>query len=125
ATHGGRKRISVSRQRRDQTQATDFTARQRLLQLERRKTCYANISHAENIVFVFAHSNGDYLRFSDSSVDCNTFRLHLHKDRDASHPVLLILNCCLSVSGGEGGSLLSAAARKGFCGLVGTEAETL
>jgi hypothetical protein len=38
---------------------------------------------------------------------------------------LLILNCCLSVSGGEGGSLLSAAARKGFCGLVGTEAEIL
>ena len=34
-------------------------------------------------------------------------------------------NCCLSVSGGEGGSLLSAAARKGFCGLVGTEAEIL
>jgi len=38
---------------------------------------------------------------------------------------LLILNCCLSVSGAEGGSLLSAAARKGFCGLVGTEAEIL
>jgi hypothetical protein len=89
------------------------------------KRAYADISHAENIVFVFAHSNGDYLRFSDSSVDSNTFRLHLHKDRDASHPVLLILNCCLSVSGGEGGSLLSAAARKGFCGLVGTEAEIL
>jgi hypothetical protein len=41
-------------------------------------------------------------------------------------PVLLILNCCLSVTGGDGGSLLSAAARKGFfCGLVGTEAEIL
>jgi hypothetical protein len=89
------------------------------------KRAYANISNAENIVFVFAHSNGDYLHFSDSSVDCNTFRLHLHKNRSASHPVLLILNCCLSVSGGEGGSLLSAAARKGFCGLVGTEAEIL
>jgi hypothetical protein len=89
------------------------------------KRAYANISNAENIVFVFAHSNGDYLYFSDSSVDCNTFRLHLHKDRSASHPILLILNCCLSVSGGEGGSLLSAAARKGFCGLVGTEAEIL
>jgi len=89
------------------------------------KRAYANISNAENIVFVFAHSNGDYLYFSDSSVDCNTFRLQLHKDRNSSHPVLLILNCCLSVSGGEGGSLLSAAARKGFCGLVGTEAEIL
>jgi len=61
---------------------------------------------------VFAHSNGDYLYFSDPSVDCNTFRLQLHKDRSSSHPVLLILNCCLSVSGGEGGSLLSAAARR-------------
>jgi hypothetical protein len=49
----------------------------------------------------------------------------LHKDRDSKHTVLLILNCCLSVTGGEGGSLLSAAARKGFCGLVGTEAEIL
>jgi hypothetical protein len=45
------------------------------------KRAYADISNAENIVFVFAHSSGDYLYFSDSSVDCNTFRLHLHKDR--------------------------------------------
>jgi hypothetical protein len=89
------------------------------------KRAYATIRDAGNIIFVFAHSDGDYLSFGDSSVDCNTFSLNLHKDRDASHPALLILNCCLSITGGDGGSLLSAAARKGFCGLVGTEAEIL
>jgi hypothetical protein len=89
------------------------------------KRAYATIRDADNIIFVFAHSDGDYLSFGDSSVDCNTFSLNLHKDRDPNHPVLLILNCCLSITGGDGGSLLSAAARKGFCGLVGTEAEIL
>ncbi len=89
------------------------------------KRAYATIRNADNIIFVFAHSDGDSLSFGDSSVDCNTFSLNLHKDRDQSHPILLILNCCLSISGAEGGSLLSAAARKGFCGLVGTEAEIL
>jgi hypothetical protein len=89
------------------------------------KRAYANIRNENNIIFVFAHSDGDYLHFDDSSVDCNTFSLNLHKDRDPQRPVLLILNCCLSVTGGDGGSLLSAAARKGFCGLVGTEAEIL
>ena len=89
------------------------------------KRAYAEIRDEDNIVFVFAHSDGDSLELDDSSIDCNTFSLMLHKDRDPSHPILLILNCCLSVTGGDGGSLLSAAARKGFCGLVGTEAEIL
>ncbi len=89
------------------------------------KRAYAEIRDVDNIVFVFAHSDGDSLELDDSSIDCNTFSLMLHKDRDPSHPILLILNCCLSVTGGDGGSLLSAAARKGFCGLVGTEAEIL
>jgi hypothetical protein len=89
------------------------------------KRAYADIRQSDNIIFVFAHSDGDSLELLDSSIDCNTFSLMLHKDRDAKHTVLLILNCCLSVTGGEGGSLLSAAARKGFCGLVGTEAEVL
>ena len=86
---------------------------------------YASIRDADNIIFVFAHSDGDNLDLADSSIDCNTFSLMLHKNRDPRHPVLLILKCCLSVTGGDGGSLLSAAARRGFCGLVGTEAEIL
>jgi hypothetical protein len=89
------------------------------------KRAYAEIRDVDNIIFVFAHSDGDSLELDDSSIDCNTFSLMLHKDRDPCHPILLILNCCLSVTGGDGGSLLSAAARKGFCGLVGTEAEIL
>lgn len=86
---------------------------------------YAEIRGADNIIFVFAHSDGDCLELDNSTIDCNTFSVMLHKDRDPDHPVLLILNCCLSVTGGDGGSLLSVAARKGFCGLVGTEAEIL
>lgn len=89
------------------------------------KRAYSEIRDAENIIFVFAHSDGDSLELDNSNIDCNTFSLMLHKDRDPLHPILLILNCCLSVTGGDGGSLLSAAARKGFCGLVGTEAEIL
>ena len=89
------------------------------------RRAYTNIRDANNIIFVFAHSDGDSLELDDSTIDCNTFSLTLHKDRDPKYPVLLILNCCLSVTGGEGGSLLSAAARKGFCGLIGTEAEIL
>ena len=89
------------------------------------KRAYSTISEAENIILVFAHSDGDSLQLDDSSaIDCGTFSRML-RERDPRHPVLLILNCCLSVSGGDGGSLLSAAARKGFCGLVGTEAEIL
>jgi len=87
---------------------------------------YDGIRAADNIIFVFAHSDGDSLELAaDSTIDCNTFSLMLHKDRDPRHPVLLILNCCLSVTGGDGGSLLSVAARKGFCGLIGAEAEIL
>jgi hypothetical protein len=87
---------------------------------------YDQIRDADNIIFVFAHSDGDCLELDeDSAIDCNTLSRILHKDRDPGHPVLLLLNCCLSVTGGDGGSLLSTAARKGFCGLVGTEAEIL
>jgi hypothetical protein len=87
---------------------------------------YDGIRHAENIIFVLAHSDGDLLKLDDDSeIDCGTLSVMLHKDRDPRHPILLILNCCLSITGGEGGSLLSVAARKGFCGLVGTEAEIL
>jgi hypothetical protein len=87
---------------------------------------YDGIREADNIIFVFAHSDGDSLELAeDSTIDCNTFSLMLHKGREPGHPVLLILNCCLSITGGDGGSLLSVAAHKGFCGLVGTEAEIL
>jgi hypothetical protein len=87
---------------------------------------YDGIRDADSIIFVLAHSDGDSLELDDAStIDCNTFSLMLHKDRDPRHPILLILNCCLSITGGDGGSLLSVAARKGFCGLVGTEAEIL
>jgi len=89
------------------------------------KRACADIRDTNSIVFVLAHSDGDWLELADSKIDCKTFGRMLHKDRDDDHVVLLILNCCLSAAGGEGRSLLSSAAQRGFCGLIGTEAEIL
>ena len=83
---------------------------------------WSTISELSNIVFVFAHSDGDWLRLGDvdSDIDCLMFADLLTKP-NPSTPTLLILNCCLSASGSEGASLLSVVARRGFCGLVGTK----
>src|SRR5262249_17545209 len=89
------------------------------------KRAWAEIREMHSIVFVLAHSDGDWLELADSKIDCKTFGKMLHKDRDQTHVVLLVLNCCFSATGGEGRSLLSAAAQRGFCGLIGTEAEIL
>ena len=89
------------------------------------KNAYSTITSTNNIIFVFGHSDGDAIVLNHSEIDCNTFSRMLHKNRDGNHAVLLILNCCLSATGGDGGSLLSAAARRGFCGLIGTESEIL
>jgi hypothetical protein len=86
----------------------------------------ASICDADSIVFVLAHSDGDWLELANKSkIDCQGFARMLHKGRTESRAVLLVLNCCLSATGGEGRSLLSAVARPGFCGLIGTEAEIL
>jgi hypothetical protein len=85
---------------------------------------WKTIRDDDNVVFVLAHSDGDWLHLSDiSRLDSNTL-LDAFEKSD-SKATLLILNCCLSASGGEGISLLSVIARPGFCGLVGTEAEIL
>jgi hypothetical protein len=90
-----------------------------------RQAC-ASICDADTIVFILAHSDGDWLELANKSkIDCQGFARMLHKGRRESHPVLLVLNCCLSATGGEGRSLLSAIAQPGFCGLIGTEAEIL
>jgi hypothetical protein len=89
------------------------------------KRACVDIRETNSIVFVLAHSDGDWLELADSKIDCKTFGRMLHKDRDENHVVLLVLNCCLSATGGEGRSLLSAAAQRGFCGIIGTEAEIL
>jgi len=88
------------------------------------KKAWDTIRDDDNIIFVLAHSDGDWLLLSETSqLDCNSLLNLLHKPRSTS--TLLILNCCLSAQGGEGASLLSVIARQGFCGLVGTEAEIL
>lgn len=85
---------------------------------------WRSIDTGDSIVFVLAHSDGDYLELHKSRFDSLQFKDMLEK-RGGTGATLLILNCCLSASGGAGASLLSAVARRGFCGLVGTEAEIL
>ncbi|MBB3564331.1 hypothetical protein FHX06_005695 [Rhizobium sp. BK512] len=86
---------------------------------------WRDIREMDNIIFVFAHSDGDSIELSNcSQKDCLTIAEILEKG-GSEHPTLLILNCCLSASGKEGASLLSVIARKGFCGMIGTEAEIL
>jgi hypothetical protein len=86
----------------------------------------ASVGNADSIIFVLAHSDGDWLELDgNSKIDCRGFAKMLRSGRAADHAVLLVLNCCLSATGGEGRSLLSAVAQPGFCGLIGTEAEIL
>ncbi|HZT07800.1 MAG TPA: hypothetical protein VFC51_12270 [Chloroflexota bacterium] len=77
-----------------------------------------------NVFFVLAHSDGDILSLSDSTLDSGSFSKRFNRPGDGPL-TLLILNCCLSIMGAAGGSLLSAVARPGFSGIVGTEAEIL
>jgi hypothetical protein len=85
----------------------------------------AEMGKTNRIVFVLAHSDGQYLKLSGRERDSEDFTTMLDNGRDENHAALLVLNCCLSAIGGEQSSLLSAVARKGFCGLIGTEAEIL
>ncbi|MCC8402410.1 hypothetical protein LJ655_10980 [Paraburkholderia sp. MMS20-SJTN17] len=79
----------------------------------------------DGVVFVFAHSNGDMLELDSTRIDSLQFAEMLHRNRDDAHTALIVLNCCLSATGGENCSLLGAVAERGFCGLIGTEAEIL
>jgi hypothetical protein len=95
------------------------------------RSAYQEIAAQDCVVFVFAHSDGDSLVLDQGDkIDCLTFSdmlmLPLKREervKAEERVKLLILNCCLSASGREGASLLSAVARRGFCGLIGTEAE--
>jgi len=78
-----------------------------------------------SVIFVFAHSDGDHLELDGSRIASNQFRDMLHRCHRPERTMLLILNCCLSVAGEENCSLLKAVAERGFCGLIGTEAEIL
>lgn len=81
-----------------------------------------------NVLFVFAHSDGDWLELNDgsqkSSLDSQTFCKQFTRKEDGP-ATILIMNCCKSAIGAEGRSILSAVARPGFAGLIGTEAEIL
>lgn len=75
------------------------------------------------VVFVFAHSNGDILELEKTSIDSRIFAEMLHHNRNEAHTALIVLNCCLSATGGDNCSLLGSVAQQGFCGLIGTEAK--
>jgi hypothetical protein len=81
-----------------------------------------DIAANDNVIFVFAHSEGETLSLADSTRDTLTLRDMFRKPA-TSPATLLVLNCCSSAVGAEGISLLSTVAQRGFCGLIGTEAE--
>lgn len=75
------------------------------------------------VVFVFAHSNGDVLELETTKIDSRLFAEMLHHNRSEAQTALIVLNCCLSATGGDNCSLLGSVAQQGFCGLIGTEAK--
>ncbi|MBB5502188.1 hypothetical protein [Paraburkholderia sp. MM5384-R2] len=79
----------------------------------------------DGVVFVFAHSDGDILELENTTIDSLMFAEMLHRNRNEAHTALIVLNCCLSATGGENCSLLGSVAERGFCGLIGTEAKIL
>jgi len=90
------------------------------------RSAYAEMAAYGSVVFILAHSNGDWLELSKSErMESVRFKRMLHSRSFPTPPVLVILNCCRSVAGPEQRSLLSCVARRGFCGLVGTEAGIL
>jgi hypothetical protein len=91
-----------------------------------RKAC-AKLADFNGVVFVLAHEKDGDLHLADvnARIDCLDFATLLWQSRRKDRSKLLILNCCASAVGAEGNSLLGAVAQKGFCGLIGTEAEIL
>jgi hypothetical protein len=84
----------------------------------------ASIAAWNSVVFVFAHSDGDSLHLGESTILAEPFTKMIQKDRKRNTAELLILNCCVSAVGAnERRSLLSSVAKRGFCGMIGTEAE--
>jgi hypothetical protein len=77
------------------------------------------------VVFVFAHSDGDILELESTTIDSLQFAEMLQRNRGAAQTALIVLNCCLSATGGENCSLLGSCAASGFCGMIGTEAKIL
>lgn len=88
------------------------------------RKAWKRVHAPDGIVFVLAHSDGDHLQLAGSTLDCLRFGDMLRKNSETG-AILLILSCCLSVRGAVGASLLSVVAQRGFCGLIGTEAEIL
>jgi hypothetical protein len=89
------------------------------------ESAYTKMRETNGVVFVLAHSDGDRLVLSGRKMDCLCFGNMINRGREEGHVLLLVLNCCMSATGGEQRSLLSAVARRGVCGLIGTEAEIL
>jgi hypothetical protein len=91
-----------------------------------RQAC-SQLADFNGVVFVLAHAqDGDlHLAGKNSRMDCLEFADMLQHRRREDRSKLLILNCCASTVGTDGGSLLGAVAERGFCGLIGTEAEIL
>jgi hypothetical protein len=86
---------------------------------------YDQFADWNQVVFVFAHSDGDWLMLDGSKIDSSSFTEMLQRNKPETQTTLVILNCCLSLSGDEHCSLLRSVSADGFCGVIGTEAEIL
>jgi hypothetical protein len=91
-----------------------------------RKAC-TQLVDFNGVIFVLAHAEDGNLCLAekDTGIDPLTFTDMLKHRLRGDRSKLLILNCCASTVGAEGNSLLSAVTDRGFCGLIGTEAEIL
>jgi hypothetical protein len=92
---------------------------------DRAERAYDKVVDWNHVVFVFAHSDGDWLTLDGSKMDSTTFTEMLQRNKRETETTLVILNCCLSLSGDEHCSLLRSVSADGFCGVIGTEAEIL
>lgn len=83
------------------------------------------VSDQHALYFVFAHSDGVTLQLANKDKCDWTELTSLLGGRNPKRNGLVVLNCCTSMIGHEGNSLLSAIKQKGICGVIGTEAEVM
>jgi hypothetical protein len=86
---------------------------------------WEEIAKFDNILFFLAHSDGVSIQLSGEKR--LSYSLKNVFKKTALSSTLVIANTCMSLSGNRTGgtSILSLAARRGFAGLIGTEAEIL
>ena len=80
----------------------------------------------DSVLFFLAHSDGNNIRLAGEEKASFSIKNTFSKNNTQT-TTLVVVNACMSLAGNRkgGSSILSIAAREGFAGLVGTEAEIL